>query len=181
MSRGIILEKDLGDTSESLLVQEVLGLEPNKLTEEEKREFLAVVAITASFSSADPSTGESIVISPSRVAAIPAISQRHCHQLEAARGILTPEQVIEAWESNTPSDRDDRHPDQLFDIAQFNFGHDGPVDDVVRGLTLAEQRRQEMIEEYRSRLRTAGAQYRWNRPLDDDAEEEIIDALIDSI
>ncbi len=181
MRKGILLERDLVASAEAEAVEEVLGLEPDKLTDAEKVEYLAVVAIAASFSSSDPSTGEAVNISPSRIAAIPAISQRHCHQVEAARGVLTPEQVVEAWQANTPDYRDGRHPDLLFDIAQYNFGHDGPVDEVVRGLTLAEQRRQELVERLRSEVRTAGRQYMWRRPLDDDTEEGIIDSVIDRI
>jgi hypothetical protein len=181
MKKGFLLERDLVASAEAEAVEEVLGLEPGKLSAAEKVEFLAVVAIAASFSSTDPSTGEAIVISPSRIAAIPAISQRHCYQVEAARGVLTPEQVVEAWQANTPDYRDGRHPDLLFDIAQYNFGHDGPVDEVVRGLTLAEQRRQELVERLRSEVRTAGRQYMWNRPLDDDTEEELIDSVIEAL
>jgi hypothetical protein len=132
-------------SAEMLLVQQVSDIDPTQLDEPDRVEYDAYVDIVKQFSRYNPDTSEIETISPSRAEAIPAISARYCRLVIDARGELTPEEIVKEWATNIPENDGTRHPDVLFDIAQFNFGHDGPVEQIVKGLTAAETRRKEWL------------------------------------
>lgn len=177
----VLGEAPTSESREFELVREVFQLDPSELGVSDLDEFDNLVKIVQQFSRVNPATGEAEQISPSRVAAIPAITARHIELVQQARGVLTPEQVREVWLSNMPANTGDRHPDLLFDIAQYNFGTDEPIDDILRAINQAEIRRQKLIERYRSMLRQQATRYRYERPLDDDETEEAADFIVDAL
>lgn len=130
-------------------VERSFGVDLADLTDEERENYQLVVAIAQQFTRPDARSGKPAIISPSRTLAIPAITARYCELVRPARGSLSSEQIIEAWQSNIPQDYG-RHPDQLFDIAQFNFGTDEPTGDIVRELNRVERRRKELVERYKA-------------------------------
>ena len=166
---------------EARLVQNVFGIDPNNLGESDLEEFNHLVAIVGQFSRVNPETGDYESISPSRVQSIPAITARHIKLVAPARGILSPQEIAEVWRANMPFNNGERHPDLLFDIAQYNFGTDEPIDDILRAINRAEIRRQELIAAYKSEFRHRATAYRYDRPLDDDTPEEAVDAWADAM
>jgi len=159
-------------------VQEVFGMDLPRLEAAEKAEFDGLVTITRQFSRTNPDTGDYETISPRRVAAIPAITERHVRLLRPARGELGLEEILDSWCHNMPENDGLRHPDHLFDMAQMNFGTDRPIEHIEHSIMRAELRRRELEQEFRSTVRQAVARYRYERSLDGDASEEELDAFI---
>lgn len=168
-------------SAEALLVQDVFSVRPRDLApgSGELAQYEATVAIVEQFSRANPETGEREVISPSRVAAIPAITERHMRLLHPARGELSLSEVRDSWWGNMPENDGLRHPDMLFDMTQMNFGTDEPIGHIEYNIMRAELQRRELMEQFRSMMRHAAAQRRFERPLDDETSEAAIDELID--
>lgn len=177
----IILRESQQPNTEAARVQEVFGLDASRLTDDDQEQYVALVEIVSQFSRINPATKKREIISPNRIAAIPAITARHCELMRLALGELTPTQVVKAWRSNMPENDGARHPDLLFDMAQYNFGTDDPLDHVVRSLTQAEARRAELAERFKSVLRMQATKRWYERPLDDNTEEELVDELVDGI
>ncbi len=170
-----------GGSAESQAVQTALGLDPTQFQGTDQQEFEALVAITKQFSRTDPETGIYQIISPSRIASIPAITERHCRLLAPARGQLTADDIKESWWTNMPENDGQRHPDQLFDIAQYNFGTDDDVTHILVSFTRLEAQRRQMIEDYMSQARYRAAQLRYELPLDaDERAEAAVDKIIDT-
>lgn len=181
MSGTFIGEAKPRSSVEAQLVQEIFDLDPAELSDRDLSEYENLVKIVGLFSRVNPESGAFEHISPTRISAIPAITARHINLVKQARGILTPQQVYEVWFDNMPENTGLRHPDLLFDIAQYNFGTDEPIDDVLRAINRAEERRRELIAQYQGEIRQRAAQYRYERDLDDDAPEELLDAWADSM
>jgi len=151
------------------------------LPEQERQEYDHLVVIVAQFSRINPNSSKLQMISKNRVAAIPAITERHIALVSNARGELTYDDIRKAWRENMPQHDTDRHPDVLFDIAQFNFGSDEPIGDVVRALTIAAQQRKAMRTTIKSHLTRMATRYRYTRTPDDSTEDEEIDEYVDSL
>lgn len=163
MSKGFFSgEVRTSGSHEADIVQGVFELDPSVLGDSDLEEFNHLVSIVKQFSRVNPETGEYESISPSRVQAIPAITARHIKLVAPARGILTSQQVAEVWNANMPFNDGSRHPDLLFDIAQYNFGTDEPIDDILRAINRAEIRRQELIAAYKSEFRQRATAYRYD-------------------
>jgi len=180
-SRIILPGESLELSPEETAVQEVLGINPAELDQYQLDEYQAVVAIVNQFSRFDPGTGEYQIISPSRIAAIPAITARHCAQQFPARGEMTVEQVLDDWLANTHDNMGDRHPDDLFNCAQWNFGSDADVTSIIFSITRAERERSEMVEQYKTMARTYLKRAMWDRPLGSEVTEEQVEELADQI
>lgn len=164
---------------EELVIQRLFDLDPADLEGDARAQYEATVMIVSQFSRTNPENGAREMISPGRIRAIPAITSRYMHLQKPARGVLGLEDVLYAWQDNMPENDGLRHPDLLFDMAQMNFGTDAPVQNIERNIMRAELQRRQMIAEYRSHMRMVAAQYRNERPLDDDADEQSLEAFID--
>jgi hypothetical protein len=114
-------------SAEELLVQQVFGVDPAQIAGEALDQYSGFVQIVGQFSRFSPRTGHYETISPSRVAAVPAITERHQRLVGPARGRLSIGDIVQALHGNMPENDSERHPDHMFDIAQLNFGTDGPI------------------------------------------------------
>jgi hypothetical protein len=161
---------------EAAAVQSVFELDFSEFSAEDSSQYQHVVAIVRLFTQYDPETRQPTILSPSRIAAIPAISARHAQLMRSARGELTRFQIENAWWDNFPHDREFRHPDLLFDIAQYNFGTDAPIDNILRAMAEAEKRRARIMERCRHLVHSTFARY-YLRDVPEDLSEELTEIL----
>lgn len=160
------------------LAYEILGIDYRQQLGQPDEWTETHAAIIGQFSSPHPRiAGRAQLISPSRAAAIPAITARWHAQRRAFLSNPAPNDILYAWRTNMPANTGTRHPDELFDNAQHNFGHDRPINWIVQGITHATEERRALVRRYAGQVHRMLAQLRFRG----EYPETLVDQLIDDV
>ena len=165
--------------NEQQLVCHALKFEPQEIPPSMAPWVETHTAIAEQFSRPHPSGAGLEMISPSRAAGIPFITGRWMELVTVPGPMATNEDILTEWRRNTPSYRQGRHADELFDIAQWNFGSDklAECNRAAVSATWLHRERIAVARQYR------GAVHRLLAPLRFGGEvpEEVVDSLIDRL
>ena len=163
--------------SEYDLVCQVNGINPDAVPPEMADWLNTHTVVTTQFSRQHQESSGTEMISLGRAASIPVITARWQELIRPAYPDVSVDDILRQWRTNMPENRSGRHPDELFDIAQWNFGTDASVRHIVNSITWRQRERIAMAKQYRSALHRLLTPLRYRG----DVDEAQVDALIDHI